>query len=122
VVQQALSAVRLKSISHLETIMAEEERKVWLKLTGGERYVGPRTDNKLLERGQVHSFSEIDAEEVLSITNSDASNNEYPLFTEVDGPEDADVRETMEIPVQRSRLRARTPAVVVAKRIARKAA
>lgn len=61
-----------------------------LKLVGAKSYVGPRTDNKLIQKNETYAFKEEDAEALLKETQRDASNNDRPLFVEVaGGTEDA---------------------------------
>lgn len=54
-----------------------------LKLVGAQSYVGPRTDNQLLQKGDQYHFTQEHASAALSEVQMDALNNSHPLFKEV---------------------------------------
>lgn len=56
---------------------------VKLKLVGAKNYVGPRTKDKLINKGETYDFTPGDAAAVLKETWRDSSNNDHPLFVEV---------------------------------------
>lgn len=58
-----------------------------LKLVGAQTYVGPRTKNVVLNKGDIFEFEDKDAEAVLKEVTVDSNNNEHPLFVEADEQE-----------------------------------
>lgn len=57
-----------------------------LKLVGAKTYVGPRSDNVVMNMGDVRDFKEADAKALLEEFQVDALNNERPLFVEASSP------------------------------------
>lgn len=60
--------------------------KVTLKLVGAQTYVGPRTKETILRKGDTYNFDAKDAEEALKLTNRDALGNDHKLFVVVQQP------------------------------------
>lgn len=70
-----------------------------LKLVGADTYVGPRSENTLIVKGQTYHFTDEHARALLAEKVVDRLNNEHPLFVDVkksaatDDDEEAEVIE-----------------------------